>query len=90
MAPRKAKPLAFFPNLDVAVATQKEITKTIGVVYLSHGEPKVEEMTSSIRLISLEFTRFDWKFIKVGPKFLVKLPSEVGLTHVVGRASIPC
>lgn len=49
----------------------------------------MEEMTFSFRLISLEFTRFDWKFNKIGPKFLVKFPSEASLFYVVSRTSIP-
>lgn len=66
VATRKEKTMVFFPNKDASIEAQKTIVKSMSVIYPRPRELMEVKMIDGLRLISLEFNRFNW----LSPKWI--------------------
>lgn len=75
---------------DRAEEEQNRFSKTMGVIFLGHGELTVEEMKERLRALSPKLGGHRWKIVINGNKFLTFFPSKDGQELAASKSSIPC
>lgn len=66
------------------------LSRTLGVLYLGHGSPFVEDMKDGLAALSEEFGSFNWVIYEYGNKFLTYFPTEATLSFAASKTSVPC